>query len=355
MRYGDSFFKKHWKKLIALVAFAFVAILVYDLGSYYFKTFDTAEYIEYEVYGYDGKGYVKASFNRSSAFLNRGLYFEKNEPILLKSLSEAGIDKAQKCLNYISVNVVDNENLSNGDEVVLDVYVPKGKCGKFVSNQKTIKVEGLTLEKHLTIDEIMDYYDVYVSGESNHAFLTKSSDFLVTALFDRTGYESSTLKNGDSITLQVVNGKDNAFLIRDGIILEGEESKEYIVDGLDVFEEISGGSEYINQFNEEFTAYLEAHFKDFDTVDIDESMYRKYEKRRSQDHGNYCMLKFVTVKESTKDELEQYQTFTKCNALDEESGNLKFDEELFKSQEHKYSSVGGIKRAIKGEGYKIVE
>ena len=245
-------FKKYMKYIIpiAIIVVIVLAIVIY-FKVFYRTSIDVTKYIEIEYSGFNGYATAEATVNTSEMeelFENERLYYN--------------------FLNYYNIEIENNENLSNGDTVVVNIKITnedwlkenKLKLGK---DSVSFEVEGL--EEGTVVDVFADL-EIEVSGYSPEISISvnnnNADDFIRTVTYSLS--QSSDLSNGDVVTITAQYSEDTAF---ENKAIVAEDTMEYTIEnqGYYVSSVDDLGEEALSTIKQELSDVIDVYINDYVT------------------------------------------------------------------------------------------
>lgn len=239
------------KQMIAILGTGILMIVIsLFTGCSGKRTLDFKQIADFEFSGLDGKGTV-------SVTINDDIYDDNDflKKLFPDSSRKKAKEKLSEMMDTVEYNFSDNDNLSNGDEVSVDVeYDKKLFDNKEVKVQNTtfnVKVAGLSQGTKIDVFEGLNISYEGMSGRGYAIFSTEnSSEFVKNYVV--FGYSETDLSNGDKITVTASYSKEDA---DNNLIVIENDTKEYTVSGLkepvniDPFEKLeityTGASPYL--------------------------------------------------------------------------------------------------------------
>lgn len=222
--------KKLWLGVIAIVLVIIVACGVASKG----PTIDLDDYVIVTTSGYDGYGMANVSVDwnaidaKYSDKLSYSKQMEKSYGAWLSLFTPA-----ENLRGYVSVTLVENTDLSNGDEVAYAWVVDEERIEselncKVKYKDGTVKIEDLeALEPYDPFTEIT----VEFSGASSNGTAELNHTGELFSAYDYVMDKSSDLENGDVVTVSL-DFEDVGYFAKN----YGKEittyNKEYVVSGL---------------------------------------------------------------------------------------------------------------------------
>ena len=245
-------FKKYMKYIIpiTIIVVIVLAIVIY-FKVFYRTSIDITKYIEIEYSGFNGYATAEATVNTSEMeelFENERLYYN--------------------FLNYYDIEIENNENLSNGDTVVVNIKITnedwlkenKLKLGK---DSVSFEVEGL--EEGTVVDVFADL-EIEVSGYSPEISISVNNnnvdDFIRTVTYSLS--QSSDLSNGDVVTITAQYSEDTAF---ENKAIVAEDTMEYTIEnqGYYVSSVDDLGEEALSTIKQELSDVIDVYINDYVT------------------------------------------------------------------------------------------
>lgn len=239
------------KQMIAILGTGILMIVIsLFTGCSGKRTLDFKQIADFEFSGLDGKGTV-------SVTINDDIYDDNDflKKLFPDSSRKKAKEKLSEMMDTVEYNFSDNDNLSNGDEVSVNVeYDKKLFDNKEVKVQNTtfnVKVAGLSQGTKIDVFEGLNISYEGMSGRGYAIFSTEnSSEFVKNYVV--FGYSETDLSNGDKITVTASYSKEDA---DNNLIVIENDTKEYTVSGLkepvniDPFEKLeityTGASPYL--------------------------------------------------------------------------------------------------------------
>lgn len=241
--------------IIAAAAALLILISVIIIIAIQPKKVNVEEFIEISYSGYDGYATASASLDRDGL---HGAILEKkgnkkdndNDAFDLaahtKRLQEAY--ELEELIRTIRLEIQPNENLSNGDEIVVDIYYDNetAKKHKIRFTGERIKQEVEALSAILEMDPF-ENLTVSFSGISPAGYLeyeyTGDNDYISSYSFEID--KSSDLRNGDKVIFSINYMDEDT--VRNGYVFTVKE-KEY---------EVAGLQEYVGSFADIPSEFIE--------------------------------------------------------------------------------------------------
>ena len=245
-------FKKYMKYIIPIaIIVVIVLVIVIYFKVFYRTSIDITKYIEIEYSGFNGYATAEATVNTSEMeelFENERLYYN--------------------FLNYYDIEIENNENLSNGDTVVVNIKITnedwlkenKLKLGK---DSVSFEVEGL--EEGTVVDVFADL-EIEVSGYSPEISISvnnnNADDFIRTVTYSLS--QSSDLSNGDVVTITAQYSEDTAF---ENKAIVAEDTMEYTIEnqGYYVSSVDDLGEEALSTIKQELSDVIDVYINDYVT------------------------------------------------------------------------------------------
>jgi hypothetical protein len=232
------------KLFLGLAAIVVLFILVLVIIKQQPKKINVEDFIKISYSGYD-------EYATASAYLDKDKLY--NAIIKVKGIKEKSLDDIESfedlfdskafsnyyqlidCMDSIELDISPNKNLSNGDNIIVDISydnkIAKKQKIKFTGKSVSKEVKGL--DAITKIDPFKDL-NVSFSGLSPNGYLDYSyegdNSYVSTYLF--TSDNSTNLRNGDVVTISI-SYNDETTLSKGYILTEKE--KQYVVEGLDEY------------------------------------------------------------------------------------------------------------------------
>ncbi len=269
------------KAVLGGIAAVLVLVIVLAVVLSQPKTVNLDELITVEFSGYDTVGTAYAHFDEEAlnAQLAKALNSEK--------ASLSSLEGYLACRGAISLSLDQAQNLSNGDEVVVNVdynnEAVKNYKVKFTGGSHKFTVEGLEPVKEIDpfADLKISFSGISPNGSVEYTY-EGSADYLSQYSFQSD--KTSGLRNGDTITV-TLPGFETENTVHSGYRLT-EQSKTYTVEGLD---------EYVDSYEdlpEEFLNHVKQESEDIISAYIAQS----YNKECPTGELEYAGYAFMCVK-----------------------------------------------------------
>ncbi len=223
------------KKGIIVIAVALISVLL-TVAIVFFPRFgskiDPFKYVEVSFDGVSSLGTVEIIFNKDdliTSIIGEEPEIEDYSKGMKKYMAwEEDFEEYQ---NNIEIKISKEENLSNGDEVTITISVKGIAAKKIKSAKETFKVKGLVEVETFDVFTDIEFLAEGVSGSGN-AQIKLLSDSLLLKSCDFNIEPKSNLKNGDKVTVTIVNIE---YLAEKYAKAPKIAKKEFIVSGLGDF------------------------------------------------------------------------------------------------------------------------
>ena len=266
------------KAVLGGIAAVLVLVIVLAVVLSQPKTIDLDQLVKVDFSGYDTVGTAYAHFDEEAlnAQLAKALNAEK--------VSLTSLEGYLACRSAISLSLDQDQNLSNGDEVTVNIdcnnEMVKGYKVKFTGGAHKFTVEGL--EPVREIDPFaglkVSFSGISPNGSVEYSY-EGGDEYLSQYSFQSD--KSSGLRNGDAVTI-TLPGFEAENTVRSGYRLT-EQSKTYTVEGLD---------EYVDSYEdlpEEFINHVKQESEDIISAYIAQS-YNKECPTGELEYAGYAFL-----------------------------------------------------------------
>lgn len=275
--------------IIAAVAAVLLIIVVAVIAISQPKKVNVGDFVKIYYYGYDGYGTASAYFDEDAYYKvileAKGKSKDKSDPIgYLEDVWDFS-----NAVYSIKLDISPRENLSNGDEVKVDISYDNEKAKehkiKFVGKSITGKVEGL--EEVVKIDPFanlkVSFDGISPDGSLDYEYLGDDG-YVKEYNFDPD--KKYGLRNGEKVTFSIDQSDEDT--LRRGYALTVKE-KEYIVEGLE---------EYGESYSDLSTEFLDKAKKEAE--DTIYSYTASYSNNTSLGELTYAGYIYNTVKADVK-------------------------------------------------------
>lgn len=331
---------------------------------------DITEYITMSFSGLDSQGHAEYEVNEGELIAD---IFGHD---VLDEETEAEIESLKSAY---TVEVDQEEDLSNGDKVTLKVNVDKEKSKLIKSGEKEFTVKDLGEATKLTEEDVTKHLVINFNGVSGRGFAKIDNTFSAPLNYFNFELENDgELKNGDEATLAW-----NEDLLRElndyGYIVEKDFKPIFKVEGLDVVAEKATDIKNLDDIKRMLEEELNRKYEDFSPNDNygtvyktkeEKIMYRQFDSgdndtflsfgsSKNSNHGNligiYSVEKYSGGKNpELKDEFTAIVGFSGIIVDDKNKTNLA-KMELFHDKKDDSYSLKSVIQLYEGYGYSEVK